>query len=87
MLCQTFDYEIPGQEGNRKQMSQISVEEEKCVQRGEGKGGGVEADETSNSKSTFFQARRTFRNLHLRATPGEEKIHCDHNSVTLLIQI
>ena len=54
MLCQTFDYEIPGQEGNRKQMSQISVEEEKCVQRGEGKGGGGEADETSNSKSDLL---------------------------------
>ena len=35
-------------------MSQISVEEEKCVQRGEVKGGGGEADETSNSKSDLL---------------------------------
>ena len=86
-LCQTSDHEILGQVDNRKEMSQISVEEEKCMQRGEGKGGGGQADEFLIQKLTFFQARRTCRNLHLRAAPGEEKILCDHNSVILLSQI
>ena len=49
-----FDYEILGQVDNRKEMSAISVEEEKCMQRGEGKGCGGQADETSNSKTDLL---------------------------------
>ena len=38
-LCQTSDHEILGQMDNRKEMSQVSVEEEKCMQRGEARVG------------------------------------------------
>ena len=42
-------------------MNQISVEEEKCTQRGEGKGGGGEGDETSNSKTDLLPGQKNMQ--------------------------